>query len=766
MKTKQELLGYVFGNAIQSFDNARPPKMYDIVRYWMHHYDQTREFQGIGADKKMSETLKDSVINDIVDNLILIWQNLSRSVDEKGYVKKTVKHVITEAAKFEKLQKYKDNPDKIKEYFERFNKICNLAPATPTKKNSKPSVISTEQISPLLNTMPPTDLGKRNITLPKRLIENYPPVAKKAKLDITPIDNVINNSDDIKIDHITDDESDDNEIDNVTNTDNEWVYDDSGLSDDEDEDYEVPSNCMYDYSEAIKFGVSHRLSIRVITGMINSSVKCVGITESHMHLSCAKVRHIIKKLGIQIRKVNSEKNSNLQWIGVDGRNDIVALPNNKTGSQENVSIINVLTGKYADHVIPIDHSARTLAKEIYNFLIKSTSDESLFGISMDNCPTNTGGGKKEEGAIYFLEHEFLKRALMRSIGLLHLNELLMRHFMIDNCGFITSGPYSFADPLGKIVKALKDNLKEIADFPPIPTNLPNDIPEDLLKNNDQQYMYKILMAISHGWNDLLFDLVQFVYKHPGNIGHARWLTQLLNCARLYVQMKEPARCITNEMGINTWKYNKLKRVVTFGSQAYGPNFFKIKMHPDIKNASQHFLDMIKLSKSVCTEDEFEDQKKVFINNGHSAHPEMILYWAIRGTECRKKAVDLILDIRKRTPKDFVRKYMVPRDYINFDADTPWELLGDLRKLPENFLSEPALTKIFSDEQLMAYADGETELEFPSIPCHNVSIEKSVKQTSIASKKGTSHDDVQSYLLHTQERLDKVPTDFNKSHFKD
>ena len=118
MKTKQELLGYVFGEAIQSFDPTGPPKMYDIVRYWMYYYDKTRRLEGLGADKKMSENLKDSVINHIVDTLILIWQNLSRSVDIKGYVKKTVKHVISEAAKLEKLQKYKDCSDKVKEYFE------------------------------------------------------------------------------------------------------------------------------------------------------------------------------------------------------------------------------------------------------------------------------------------------------------------------------------------------------------------------------------------------------------------------------------------------------------------------------------------------------------------------------------------------------------------------------------------------------------------------------------------------------------------------
>ena len=46
------------------------------------------------------------------------------------------------------------------------------------------------------------------------------------------------------------------------------------------------------------------------------------------------------------------------------------------------------------------------------------------------------------------------------------------------------------------------------------------------------------------------------------------------------------------------------------------------------------------------------------------------------------------------------------------------------------------------------------------------LERAVKHTTIASSKGRNHDEIQSYILHTQERLDKVPTDFNKTHFID
>ena len=116
------------------------------------------------------------------------------------------------------------------------------------------------------------------------------------------------------------------------------------------------------------------------------------------------------------------------------------------------------------------------------------------------------------------------------------------------------------------------------------------------------------------------------------------------------------------------------------------------------------------------------KKKVFKNNSNCIHPEMILYWAIRGTEYRKKAVELILEIRESSAKDFVRKYEIPKEFINFDANSPWELAGDLRKLPKKYLSEPALTEKFSNEELIKYGNGEIELSFVHIPCHNVDIE--------------------------------------------
>ena len=713
MKTKQEGLGQIFGDTLQAFDPTGRPTMNDITRVYIFKYDEKR-----GNKNKISDNDKDMIMNEIVDALINVWTNIARPVALKKDVKKMVKSIILEAEKLEKsMDYYKDRPEWIDAQRDRFKKIADLSPPTPRKPKERPE--PTEKIS--------TPLGKRDKkSARKRLIEEIEgkPKAQKKLDEVEP---------EIQIDelNISSDEIDDIEMNDEVTNDPDYVWDD--CDDDEyfEEEYDTTSettNNMHDFSEVIKYGISHRLSIRVITGMYNSSVRCVwvimgkGTPPENMLLTTSKVRREIIRMGVEIRKIHNESISNLTWIGVDGRTDKVALPNGKFKKIENVSIIDSLTGKYVDQINPEDHSARELAKAIYENMLKFNSTKSLEGVNLDNCPTNTGAKEAEKGAMYYLEHKYLKRPLMRVAGMLHTNELLLRHLMLKICGFETSGPYSFKDFVGILLKNLKNDLRPVADFDPIETNLPYDIPAKLLQSNDQRYLYNILMAINKGPTDALFEDEKFMNKNPGEIAHARWLTQLNNSGRLYTQMTEPEEGGVNEMGLNLEQFNNLKRVVTFGTQAYAPSFMNIKKYPDLKNASEHFLNMIKLSKKVCTDEEFEILKEVFANNSHTAHPETILYWAIRGLEYRKKAVDLILKIRqKKRKKNFVRKYQRPKiHHINFDAETPWELV-DFETLPENFLSEPVLTKKFTNEELIAYANGEMDLTFPFIKCHNGSL---------------------------------------------
>ena len=231
------------------------------------------------------------------------------------------------------------------------------------------------------------------------------------------------------------------------------------------------------------------------------------------------------------------------------------------------------------------------------------------------------------------------------------------------------------------------------------------------------------MAINRGPTDPLFEDEGFMNRSPGEIGHARWLNLMNNSGRLYVQMTRPEDGKVNEMGLNLEEYESLKFIVFFGTKVYAPTFLKIKQYPDLKEGSQHYFDIIQLAKSVLDKEPMDIIKKVLTTNGFMTHPELVLYWGIRSETHRRQAVEIILKIRKRAKNKKVRKFMVPKAHIDFEAKNPYELAGDIDKLPKKFVHEPNLTKYFSKDELLKYANGEMELEFPFIKLHNVDIGK-------------------------------------------
>ena len=150
MKTKRELLGYIFDEPLENFNVTKPPTMGDVIRRWIFVYDQKR-----GDSKRISPTLKDELIDEIVVELINVWQNLSREVDVKKEVRRIVRQAIIDAEKLAKNLTKKDENDKayVQHHQERFNVPCNIRPPTPRKSNTKVSETVEEEVS--------TPLGKR-----------------------------------------------------------------------------------------------------------------------------------------------------------------------------------------------------------------------------------------------------------------------------------------------------------------------------------------------------------------------------------------------------------------------------------------------------------------------------------------------------------------------------------------------------------------------------------------------------------------------------
>ena len=527
------------------------------------------------------------------------------------------------------------------------------------------------------------------------------------------------------------------------------------------------SYCNQDYTAFILYGMRAKLSDRQIAGSINLMLICLGITDKRKFISKTAVNYRMKQLGQKLREDHSKIKGYISF-SFDGRKDTNPLAHSKSVKQENVSIICGITKKYINHVQPTDGSSLTLAIELFRVCIETESEDLLTFINADGCPVNVGGGDKQEGAIFYLE-KMLQRNLIILICLLHLNELVLRHLMLDCWGFKTSGPYNFADDLGKIIKALKDNLKEILNFEKIKTKVPLDLPSELLeKGSDQEYLYKIFIGIHNGKLDPSFLDESFVKRSPGNIGFARWLTIILNAARLYVQMTRPRKGKINEMGLNLDQYLCLKRLVTYGSQVYAPMFFEIKQKWHMKNGSLNYHKLLTETRSFCKRDEFTCVKEVLTTNGFFAAGENILMAAMLGDDLsfRKKALAILKKIKNPNK---LKKFLVPKGNINFKANHYFDLL-DFDKLlkdrGQKYLRFPAIFQDIPIDKLTKHANGEEELIIPSIFCHNVNIERQVKAMTNVTKnpRAITHADQQALLLATEQSINKVGTNATKKDF--
>ena len=138
LKSRQEIWAPVFGKAIQSFDEDKPPTKGNVVSFWLNAYDKNRD-----PKAKMNEQKKNSVINLVVDALA---SNLERNVmtsssspppDRKTVFRK-VKGIVLTAEKLMKSLSLLNNPNwiqnKKKDFIVVFEIVHTPRKAIPDSK--------------------------------------------------------------------------------------------------------------------------------------------------------------------------------------------------------------------------------------------------------------------------------------------------------------------------------------------------------------------------------------------------------------------------------------------------------------------------------------------------------------------------------------------------------------------------------------------------------------------------------------------------------
>ena len=269
-------------------------------------------------------------------------------------------------------------------------------------------------------------------------------------------------------------------------------------------------------------------------------------------------------------------------------------------------------------------------------------------VGCDGTNVNIG----HNGGIIRLMELDLNRPLQWCICLLHTNELPLRH-LVSSLDGTTAGPTEFCGPIGKAIKTCEK--LPVTSFSSISMeNMPDNI-DRMILTNDQQYLYDICLAISHG--ECSSDLA---LRKPGPIAHSRWLTTACRILRLYVATEKPS---DNLIILSKYIIN-----------VYAPVWFYIKTKPYITEGARHIWRLVSFSRYLVPD--LRNVVDVVIQrNGFFCHPENLILSMLTDNRenVRSLALQKLISFKNENKgKGEVRVFKVPK--IDFEAKDYFELI--------------------------------------------------------------------------------------------
>jgi hypothetical protein len=238
----------------------------------------------------------------------------------------------------------------------------------------------------------------------------------------------------------------------------------------------------------------------------------------------------------------------------------------------------------------------------------------------------------------------------------------------------------------------------------------DDVDVELL-SDDQRLLMEYMFGVAEG---KIPD--KFVYRKPGPLNHARWLTTAVRILILYTRTLEPSET--------------LKVLVNYILKVYGFTWFVVREHNNFTAGPDVFWDMIQGVKEVQKISKLEVSItdivfKVMERNAFCCLGENFLASLLYSSteEHRQIAVDKILDIRSR-PRPQLSPTSIPA--INFEAEE-WAKLIDVSSLQ---CHEPPCVRHLSNTELEEMKT--VQHQPPHFPLHSQSVERAVKLTTEAS----------------------------------
>ena len=141
---------------------------------------------------------------------------------------------------------------------------------------------------------------------------------------------------------------------------------------------------------------------------------------------------------------------------------------------------------------------------------------------------------KHNGAIRKIEED-LGRAEFWKICMYHMIELPPRE-LFQKLDGKTDGPQGPGGPLGQALRSLNNNLKPSVPFDPIPSDVPEDIDEDLF--NGKQDLKLLLVYVRAVQTGVIEEKYLTTILPEMNV--VRWRTTFIRFLRLFIQTENPS----------------------------------------------------------------------------------------------------------------------------------------------------------------------------------------------------------------------------------
>jgi hypothetical protein len=492
---------------------------------------------------------------------------------------------------------------------------------------------------------------------------------------------------------------------------------------------------------ADRMNVSDRAAAAIATatladvGLVDKQHSTLVLDRSHLRRNRTKVR----------TNLQSQQEELLEALYFDGRKDqtlVQQYKNNKyynsVISEDHYVLLKEPESIYIGHISPSSGTAESISNEILECLQRSKiSTDYLRCIGSDGTVVNTG---YRGGVIRLLEIK-MGRPFHWFICLFHLNELLLRHLILEIDGGTTS-PTSYAGTIGKAIEKCENlpicRFKCIKnDNFPIVSNF-----EDL--STDQKLLYKFCISIMEG--NCSESLAQ---RKPGPISHARWLTTALRILRLYIGTPVPSTI--------------LQDLTAFIIKVYGPLWFQIKMSPSCIDGPKHLFSMIKLSRYLPPSQRTIIDT-VIQRNGFYGHFENVILAMLvdESQDIRELALRRVVAVKKESEhaSDTIRIFKIP--IINFEATNYTELLN----WHNCDRSVPPLLADTDDNDLWSVISTKNvpKFNFICFPNHSQNVERHIKLVTEASKAVVGNVRRDGYIRATLESRKLMPKFDTKRQF--